>query len=148
MRKVFLGLCQARKSLACQSVVTGGDYGETEVQNIGESELGNEDDCRNDDAVDDALSVGGIEGIRYLYANVEKSFQFEGAAGDALCECRPIQEFHRDEGVATLFNYVVNGADIWMIQRRCRPGLALKSRKRLRIFANIIRQKFERYGAV
>ena len=54
-----------------------------------------------------------------------------------------VQKFHHDERLPVLFADVVNGADIWMVQRRCGPGFALEARQRLRVPGHFIGQKLE-----
>jgi hypothetical protein len=47
-----------------------------------------------------------------------------------------------------LFADVVNGADIWMVQRRRRLGFALKTGEGLRVASYVFGEKFERDKAM
>src|SRR6266487_6669427 len=60
-----------------------------------------------------------------------------------MLERYPIQKFHGDECLPILLTYVVNGADVGVIERGCGLGFALKSGKRLWVTGNLLGQKLE-----
>ena len=58
------------------------------------------------------------------------------------------QKLHGDEGFAILLANVVNGADVWMVQRGSCLRLALKAGQRLGIASHLIGQEFQGHKAV
>ena len=59
----------------------------------------------------------------------------------------PLEQFHGDEGAAFEIANIVNGANVWMIQRGCGAGFAAEALDGLRVLRNIVRKKFERHIA-
>ena len=98
---------------------------------------------RLDIAVDDAIGVGGIKGIGDLNAERQNLVGLERAIGDAMFERYAVKELHDDEGIAILFAYVMNRADVRMVQRGSRLGLPLEAAESLRIFGYFVRQELE-----
>ena len=58
-----------------------------------------------------------------------------------MLESLPFQQFHRDKRRAVLIINLVDYADIGMIQRRSRTGLALEPLQRLPVFGQFIGKK-------
>ena len=56
----------------------------------------------------------------------------------------PVEIFHRDEGPAVLLVNLVDGADVWVIESRCRASLAAKALQRLMVFGDVVGEKFQR----
>ena len=92
--------------------------------------------------------VRGIERVGDLNAERQHSLQFERPPGDAVLQSHPVKKFHGDERLAILLANIVNGADVGMIQRGSRLGLALKTSQGLRIAGNLVRQEFQGDEAV
>ena len=59
----------------------------------------------------------------------------------------PLQQFHRDEGMAFVFVKVVNGADVLMVQHRNGSRLALESLPCQWIKSDLFWQELQGYEA-
>ena len=82
--------------------------------------------------MDDALVVGGIEGVGNFDAEIEQAFEFEAGSEDGFPKSFAFEVLHRNEGTALMFADFVNGADVGMIQGRSGTGLAAKTFECLR----------------
>ena len=102
---------------------SGHGLGQAEVENL-RSALGEEDVRGLDVAVEDALGVGGVEGINECERDVDDGRDIQRSARQPLLERLALEQLHRDE--RWLCADVVNRADIRMIQRRGRAALALE----------------------
>src|SRR5208283_5282757 len=58
------------------------------------------------------------------------------------------QILHGDERLALRFSKVMNGADVWMVQRRRRLRLPLETRQCMWIFRHAVGEEFQRDIAV
>jgi hypothetical protein len=77
--------------------------------------FGQKNICRLDVAVNDLFPVSGIQRVDHAQRDLEQSRHRNGAARERLLKRLALEEFHRDErGIGT---DVVDGADVWMIQR-------------------------------
>jgi len=94
-------------SLRCQ-------LGQTEVQDLREPTLGDEDICWLNIPMD---------------AQLQHFLRAERLTSNAVLQCLPIQKLHGDEMLALVFVNLMNGADIGVIQRRGGTGFALQSLK-------------------
>src|SRR2546422_7354928 len=68
--------------------------------------------------MDDAFGMGGFESVGNLDTDVEEALKFEWAAKEQLFECLPFQVLHNNEGPSVIFANFVDGADIWMVDRK------------------------------
>src|SRR2546430_15200810 len=93
-------------------------------------------DWSSDVCSSDLLAMGRIERFGNLNSQPQHLFQFQRTARDQVLEGDAVQIFHDDVGLAVLLADVMDGADIWMIQRRCSLGLAAKAGQRLWIASN------------
>jgi hypothetical protein len=59
----------------------------------------------------------------------------------------PIQILHDDEGATILLVNLMDGADIWMIERRSGASLTAETFQRLMIFGYVVRKEFQRNKA-
>ena len=91
----------------------------------------------------DAVAVRRVEPVGNVNGNAEQFFGFERPVQDRVPQGRAVKELHRHEGAAVFLADVVNGADVGMVQRRSRLGLAPEARKRLRVAGHVIGKKFE-----
>jgi hypothetical protein len=121
----------------------GGDLGETEVENLGVSALGDEKVGRLDVAMNDALAMGGVERIGNLDRKRQQGFQIEGTAGDAVLQSGAVEKLHHDERLAVLLTDLVNGADVGMVECGSGPGLAAETFQGLRIVGDVVRKELE-----
>ena len=107
------------------------------------SALGDEDICGLDVAMNDAFGVGGIERVGDLDGQTERDVGLERAAGDAMFQRDPFEEFHGDEGLAILLADIVDGADVGVVECGGSLGFALKAGEGLGIAGNLFGEKFE-----
>src|ERR1700728_1520333 len=91
------------------------DLGEAEIENFGMAALVDEDVRRFDVPMHDALTMGGIERVGYLHADLDQLREGEGALGDELAERPAGEKLHGDEGMAVGFADVVDGANVRMV---------------------------------
>ena len=82
---------------------------------------------RLDVAVHDALAVGGVEAFRDLQGERLHVFYGEAFSTQSLLERHSLDQLHRDERLVPGIADVVDHGDVWVIQRRCRPGLVDES---------------------
>jgi hypothetical protein len=93
--------------------------------------------------MDDAGVVSGVECIGSVDADFEEAVEFERVRGDEVLESGAVEKFHGDEGAAIVLADVVDGANVWMIERGGGACFALESFKRLGISCKIVGKKFE-----
>src|SRR5580698_2845747 len=79
-----------------------GDFSQAEIENLGVAAFGDEDVGRLDIAVNDALSVGGIEGIGDFDGEVEEALHVYGTTRDQILESLALETFHGDESPSVL----------------------------------------------
>jgi hypothetical protein len=112
------------------------------------TESADEDVGRLDIAVNDARAVRGVQRGGDFDAERQQLFHFQtGMPGEALPQRGSLQILHGDEGAAILLADVVNGADVWMIQRGRGASLALEPAQRLAVVGQVVCQELENYGA-
>ena len=71
-----------------------------------------------------------------------------GPAASRSCSVVALQILHGDERASVLLADVVDRADVWMVERRCGPGFALKAAQGLGITRQIFGDELERNGTV
>ena len=98
--------------------------------------------------MDDAFTVGGVERVGNLSAQLQQQLNFQRLAHDAVLQGFAVEKLHGDKSPAVFFADVVDGADIGMVQRRRRFGFAAKSFQSLAILGQIFGQEFKRHEAV
>ena len=98
--------------------------------------------------MDNAFRVSRIQSIRNLDGQREKSLRFHRAPRDAVLQRHPIEKFHGNEGVPVLLADVINCADIGMVQRGCGLCLTAKTAQCLRVFGDLVGEKFERHKPI
>ena len=91
----------------------------------------------------DAFAVGGIEGVRQLSADVEKTIKRKGVAGQLGVEALSLDQFHGDEGLLAIFFHRVDGADVRMIQSGGRASFEKETIQSGGLTRDIWRQKFQ-----
>ena len=123
----------ARRSQLCQ----------TEIQYLGVAALGDKYVRRLDVAMNDSLGVRRIERVRNLNPQLQHLLKRQRLAGNAVLQCGAFHEFHGDETASAIFRDFVDGADVWMIERRGCLGFALEAAECLRVFGYVVGQEFE-----
>ena len=94
--------------------------------------------------VDNSLRMCGVERIGNLDAQIEHRLDVHRPAGDHMPKRLSLQQLHGNEGSPVSLIDFVNCADVWVIQRRCSLGFALKTAEGLRITAQFVGKKLER----
>ena len=89
------------------------------------------------------LRVGHIERIRNLNPERQQRLHLQRTPANAMLQRHPLQKFHGDEGTPVLFADVVNGANVGMIQSRCRLRLTLKASQAVRIEGDLFGQELK-----
>ena len=120
--------------------------GEAEIEHFHAIARGDEDVGGFDVAVDDARAMRGVQRVGNLDAHVEQRVQAQRTRGEPILQRRPLQILHHDERSPVLLADVVDRADVWMVERRCGPGFALKAAQRLGITRQIFGDELERHG--
>ncbi len=121
---------------------------QAEVENLGVSTLGDENVCGLDVAVENALGVRRIQPVGHFDGQRQQGLQLQRTAHDRVLQRHAVQEFHGDESLAVLLINFVDGADVGMVERRCRLRLPLKAAERLRVAGNLSGKELERDEAV
>ena len=118
---------------------------QAKVQHLHLLTFGDEDVRRLDVAVDDPLAVGRVQCVGNLNGDVEQGLAVQRAAGNAVLQRLAIQELHGNEWLSLGLADLIDGADVGMIERRCRAGLAAEALQRLRVLGYVRRKEFESY---
>src|SRR5207249_4092817 len=58
----------------------------------------------------------GVQRVRNLNCDIQQAFELNWLSSNEMLQRRPVQEFHRDKGLATPLANVVDRANIGMIQ--------------------------------
>ena len=106
--------------------------------------LGHEQIRRLDIAVNNASGVRRIERVGDLDAERQDRLHLHRAPRDQVFQRRAVEELHHEESLSPVLADVVDRADVRMIQRRCRLGLAPEALESLSVLRQILRQKLER----
>ena len=110
--------------------------------------LGDEEVGGFDVAMNDALSVSGIEPIGNLNGDIEEPVKFKGLTADEVLERNAVEKFHDDVRFAVLLTNVMNGADVGMVEGGGGLRFPFEARKRLGVFGHVVGQEFERDAAM
>ena len=78
-------------------------------------------------AVDDAVLVGVLEGLRDLLRDRQRFVDGDRALGDALVEGRALDQLHDQRARPVRFFEAVDRGDVGMVERREDVGLALEA---------------------
>src|SRR5207302_731233 len=121
----------------------GGDLGETEVENLGVTALGDENVGGLDVAMNDALGVSGVERVGDFDGKLEQSLGLDGMPRDAVLQGHAFEVLHHDEGLAIVLIDFVNGADVGMIESGSGARFTLKTLEGLGVGGDVLGKKFE-----
>ncbi len=141
------GLCAGRSN-AAGGAGCDDDLRQAEIHHFGMTALGHEDVGGFDVAMDDAFSMGCVEGVGDLDGEGEDRVQFHRAIADTVLKGQAVEKLHDDKRMPIVPADLVNGTDVGMIECGCGLGLALKAGESLRILGYIVGQKFEGDKAV
>src|SRR4029077_15885934 len=100
---------------------------ETEIKKLHLTTFGGENISGLDVAVDDGFRVGRIESVGNLVAIIGNAFDIQGLSGNAVLEGLSFKDLHDNEVLAFKLVYIVDRANVGMIQRRSGPGFSLKT---------------------
>ena len=103
------------------------DLGQPEIEHLGMPALGDKDVARLDVAVNDPFGMRGIQCIGNLNSQSEQDFGLDGPSRDAMLQGHAVQKLHGDERVTAFLAYVVNGADVGMVQSGSSLSLSLET---------------------
>ena len=103
----------------------------------------NEDIGGFDVSVDDSLGMGSIQSIRNLYSQLQQLIDFNGTACHSIPKGLAFQVLHDNEGLSFMLTNVIDGADIGMIECRCRTSFSLKVLQCLAVPGELLGQKFQ-----
>ena len=89
--------------------------------------------------------MGPVKPVRDLNPQVEQGLNLNGLAADQVPKSLAFEQLHGDEGSALYFVYFVDGADVRVVQGRCRFGFPLKPAEGLGVAGKFIGKKLEGY---
>ena len=139
--RVPLGLGYVRRIKTSARVIR--HLGQTEIEDLRGSARGHKYICWLDIAVDDALGMRRVEGFGNIDADREQLLHLQRSIADEMLERLAFEILHDDEGLIAILADVVNGADIGMIQRRRRLGLAAEAAEGRGVAGDILGKEFK-----
>jgi len=120
-----------------------GNFGKAEVENFGVTAFGYENVRGLNVAMNDALGVGGIEGVGGFESEGDDGFVIEGLAGDLMLQGQAIEKFHGDERLLAVLADFVDGADVGVVESGRGAGFAAEAFEGLRVAGEFFGKKFE-----
>ncbi len=119
-------------------------FRQAEIQDLRLPAFHEKDVCGLDVAVHDALRVRRVEAVGDLDADLQELRDLDGPDGDAVLEGLALEQFHGDERPVLELPDVVNGADVGMVERRCRARFAAEPLDRLGVPGDVVREELQR----
>ncbi len=101
-----------------------------------------------DVTVNNSLRVCRVQGVCDFNSQFEKFVERQWLAGNALPKGLAVEKLHRNELPAVLLADVVNGADVRVIQRRCRLPFSPETLESGKILGHLRREEFQADGAM
>jgi hypothetical protein len=98
--------------------------------------------------MDDARTMGFVEGRSDLNGVVESAIQWESAFADSRSQRFAVEQFHHEEVDVAFVSNIVQRADVGMVQRGYSASLSLEPFSKLGIGCEIGREDFDRDEAV
>ena len=117
---------------------------QSEIHDDGTAFGGDHDIGRFDVAMDGAVVVGFLEPLGHLDAKVNQSVDVERALPDQRRQLAAFEIGHGDEGLPVDLVDLIDGANVGVIQRRRRAGLAKESGLGVRRAERLGGKEFER----
>src|SRR5271167_1388838 len=93
--------------------------------------------------MDDVVLVRRIECLSDLDGNVEQLVSLERLVLDHVVERLPLEQLHDDHPIFVMLLDVVDGANIWMVQRRSRARFLQKALQRALCLVELRRKKLD-----
>ena len=124
-----------------------GQLGQSEIQHLGVSPIGDEDVGGFNVPMNDPFSMGGIQSVGHLDSQIQQLSGVKRPVGHPFLEGLTHQKLHDHEGLAVVISDVVNDADVGMIQCRGGPGFALEAFQGLVIPGQGLGQELHRHLA-
>ena len=126
----------------------GGDHlRDAEVENLGDTPLGDKDVGGFDVAMNDSLVMRRLQARDYVDGELQDLLEWEqaalvtGAIRQHVSKIPAVQQRHDDEGSPFLFAELKDRADVGMIQRRHGASLSFETRNGLFVFSQLLRKK-------
>ena len=119
------------------------EFGKAEIENLGVASFGDKNIRRLDIAMDDALSMSGVERISDFDADVEQDLDVDGAAHDEMLEGLAVEKLHGNKGFAGFVTNVVDGANVGVIEGRGSFGFTTETFESLAVSGEIVGEEFE-----
>src|ERR1700728_5451884 len=116
---------------------------QAEVENLCVPALGNENVGRFDIAMDDPFAMGRIQRVSDLDGERENHLRLHRPVGNAMLQRHTVEILHDDERSTFLLINLMDGADVWVIERGRGLGFLLKASECLRVFGYIVGKEFE-----
>src|ERR1700722_4421413 len=88
--------------------------------------------------------MGGVEAVGNFDGEIQELIERERLTGNVVLKRGAFHQFHGDEGAAAVFRYLVDGADVRMIQRGGCAGFPAEALQGLGILGQIFGKKFKR----
>src|SRR3954451_13467087 len=107
--------------------ITGLKFGQTKVQNFRVPAGGDEDVCGFYVPMDDARSMGRLHRIGNLNRERYQCIYGQWTVLNLMFERCAFEVLHCDEGQVGIRSNLVNGADIWMVERGSGSRFATKT---------------------
>ena len=117
---------------------------QAEIQNLRVSAFGDEDVCRLNVTMNNALAVCRVQPVGDFDGQIDSSSSVSNGRPAMRCfSVLPSRNSMAMKARPCCLADLINGADVGMVQCRCRLRFALETRQRLRIFGYIVRQKLQ-----
>jgi hypothetical protein len=96
-----------------------------------------------DVAMNDALTVRGLQSLGDFDRLRQQALYVHGAAGDAVFQRYAVEKFHGNERLLAVLADFIDGANVRMIEGRGSASLAAETLHRLRIARHFVGKEFE-----
>ena len=103
------------------------DFGETEIEDLDESAIGDDDVGGLEVAVDDSAGVRDFEGVCDLDGPIEDVGDLELSGFEALLDGAAFDQLHGDEMKIAILPEIVDGTNIGMIECGSCASFALEA---------------------
>ena len=117
--------------------------GQSEVQDLGLTALGDEKIGRFDVAVNDAFGVRGVERVRDFHRQVQQLLDRQRPGFNNVLEGLALHQLHGDERLPVVLADLMDGADVGMVEGGSSPGFAAEALQRLGILRQVFGEKLQ-----